>query len=52
MYFSQIQFQTTLNIDLFITNYLARSLRIFGNWSGQTFKKIEIVIKSQSINQF
>ena len=27
MDFSQIQFQTSLNIDLFIKNYLARYLR-------------------------
>ena len=28
MDFSQIQYQTSLNIDFFINNYLARSLKI------------------------
>ena len=31
MDFSHIQFQTSLNIDHFMKNYLARTLKIYGS---------------------
>ena len=34
MDFFRIQSQTSLNIDLFVKNYLARTLKICGSWSG------------------
>ena len=37
MHFSQIQFQTSLKINLFIQNYLAQSLKICGSQSGYSY---------------
>ena len=49
----QIQFHTSLNDDIAMKNYSARSLKLCGSYSGyRHLKKIQIVTKSQSINEF